>query len=36
LKKWRQAQREALGITSTREIPELSQDQVDELKRKQK
>ncbi|MGB9521190.1 MAG: replication-associated recombination protein A, partial [Anaerolineales bacterium] len=34
LEQWRKAQREALGITQTQEVPELDHDTVQELKRK--
>lgn len=33
---WREAQRKALGITQTEEIPELTQDTILEIKRKHK
>src|SRR5512137_2644018 len=33
LKRWREAQRKALGITRLEEIPDLTQEQVDEMKR---
>ncbi len=33
LEKWREAQRQALGITSLEEVPELTPDQIIELKR---
>jgi putative ATPase len=36
LARWREAQRKALGITSTEEIPELSQESILEIKRKHK
>jgi len=36
LERWREAQRKALGITKTEEIPELSQEAVLEIKRKHK
>jgi putative ATPase len=36
LTRWREAQRKALGITSTEEIPELSQESIIEIKRKHK
>ncbi|MEW6403092.1 MAG: AAA family ATPase [Chloroflexota bacterium] len=36
LARWREAQRKALGITEAREIPELSQDAINEIKRKHK
>src|SRR5512136_2060973 len=36
LERWRQAQRKALGISKTEEIPELTQETVLELKRKHK
>jgi putative ATPase len=34
LARWRDAQRKALGITRTEEIPDLTQEQIDEMKRK--
>lgn len=34
LERWREAQRKALGITRREEIPDLTQEQVDEMKRK--
>jgi putative ATPase len=34
--RWREAQRKALGITSTEEIPDLSQEAILEIKRKHK
>lgn len=34
LKRWREAQRKALGITETTEVPELSQEEVLEIKRR--
>ncbi len=34
LERWRRAQREALGISQTQEIPELSHDTIQEIKRK--
>jgi hypothetical protein len=34
LSRWREAQRRALGITRFEEIPDLNQDQIDEMKRK--
>ncbi|HEX9090188.1 MAG TPA: replication-associated recombination protein A, partial [Anaerolineales bacterium] len=36
LKSWREAQRKALGITKTEEIPELTQEAILEIKRKHK
>jgi len=36
LQRWREAQRKALGITQTTEVPELSQEQVLEIKHKHK
>jgi len=36
LERWRKAQRQALGITRTEEIPELTQESILELKRKHK
>ena len=36
LERWRNAQRKALGITRTEEIPELTQEAVIEIKRKHK
>jgi putative ATPase len=33
LERWREAQRKALGITRVEEIPDLSQEQIDEMKR---
>lgn len=36
LDRWRAAQRKALGITQTEEIPELTQDTILEIKRKHK
>ncbi len=36
LARWREAQRRALGITRTQEIPALSQEAIDELKRRHK
>ena len=36
LARWRQAQRQALGITDTREMPTLPQDVIDEIKHKHK
>ncbi len=33
LERWRDAQRKALGITRTEEIPDLTQEQIDEMKR---
>jgi putative ATPase len=36
LERWREAQRKALGITQTEEIPELSQESILEIKRKHK
>ena len=34
LSQWRDAQRKALGITRIEEIPDLTQEQIDEMKRK--
>ncbi len=34
LARWRDAQRKALGITRTEEIPDLTQEQIDQMKRK--
>jgi putative ATPase len=34
LSRWRAAQRKALGITRLEEIPDLTQEQIDEMKRK--
>ena len=34
LSRWRDAQRKALGITRLEEIPDLTQEQIDEMKRK--
>jgi putative ATPase len=34
LVRWREAQRKALGITRLEEIPDLTQEQIDEMKRK--
>ena len=36
LARWREAQRRALGITRTQEVPALSQEAIDELKRRHK
>ena len=36
LARWREAQRKALGITRTEEIPELSQESILDIKRKHK
>jgi putative ATPase len=36
LERWRQAQRKALGITKTEEIPDLTQDTILEIKHKHK
>jgi putative ATPase len=33
LERWREAQRKALGITRREEIPDLTQEAIDELKR---
>jgi putative ATPase len=33
LERWREAQRKALGITRREEIPDLTQEQIDEMKR---
>jgi hypothetical protein len=35
LERWRKAQREALDIQEISEIPELSETEVDEIKRRQ-
>jgi putative ATPase len=34
LERWREAQRKALGITRREEIPDLTQEKIDEMKRK--
>ena len=34
LERWREAQRKALGITRREDIPDLTQEQIDEMKRK--
>jgi hypothetical protein len=34
LARWREAQRKALGITRLEQIPDLTQEQIDEMKRK--
>ena len=34
LLRWREAQRKALGITRLEEIPDLTQEKIDEMKRK--
>ena len=34
LERWREAQRKALGITRTEQIPDLTQEQIDAMKRK--
>jgi putative ATPase len=36
LERWRKAQREALGITATEDIPDLPQETIDEIKHKHK
>jgi hypothetical protein len=36
LERWRSAQRKALGITDTVEVPELSQEKIQEIKGKHK
>jgi putative ATPase len=36
LKRWREAQRKALGITRYEEVPDLTQEKIDEIKRKLK
>ena len=36
LKRWREAQRQALGITQTAELPELSQEEIQGIKHKHK
>jgi putative ATPase len=36
LERWRQAQRKALNITETRELPDLSEETIDELKSRHK
>lgn len=36
LARWREAQRQALGITRVEDIPDLSQDEIDEIKHKHK
>lgn len=36
LERWRAAQRQALGVTTTREIPDLSEDAIRDFKRKHK
>jgi len=36
LERWREAQRLALGITQTTEVPELTQDTIDEIKHRHK
>lgn len=36
LARWREAQRQALGITRLEDIPDLSQDEIDEIKHKHK
>lgn len=36
LTQWREAQQKALGITETREMPDLQQDTIDDIKRKHK
>ena len=33
LEMWREAQRKALGITRREDIPDLTQEKIDELKR---
>ena len=36
LERWREAQRRALGITQTKEVPDLSQEAIDEIKHRHK
>ena len=36
LRRWREAQRQALGITQVEDIPDLSQETIDEIKHKHK
>jgi putative ATPase len=36
LTRWREAQRQALGVTRTTEVPDLSQEMIDEIKHKHK
>jgi putative ATPase len=36
LARWREAQREALGITSTSEVPELSEEEIQSIKTRHK
>jgi hypothetical protein len=36
LRRWREAQRLALGITETTEVPDLSQDAIQDIKHKHK
>jgi putative ATPase len=36
LARWREAQRKALGITETQEIPDMSQESIDDIKHKHK
>jgi putative ATPase len=36
LARWREAQRQALGITRSQDLPDLSQDEIDEIKHKHK
>jgi len=36
LARWRQAQRQALGITETEELPDLAQETIQEIKHKHK
>lgn len=36
LTQWREAQRQALGVTRTTEVPDLSQEMIDEIKHKHK
>jgi putative ATPase len=36
LARWREAQRQALGVTQTTEVPDLSQEMIDEIKHKHK
>ena len=36
LERWRDAQRRAFGITKTKEVPDLPQDAIDEIKHRHK
>jgi hypothetical protein len=36
LERWREAQRKALGITDTESIPDLTEDEVTDIKRRHK